>query len=519
MKKENYEFVRYITNDNDARWADADEIKNASTIMQVNIEDDNYPGCGIPIISDGSTAYVDNSDTHTLIFGSTGSKKTRLFGMPLINFFAMADESFIAMDPKGELYSKTSGLVTAKGYKTIVLNFRDLNKSDFWNPLMLPYLMYHNGNSDAAVLLLNDFIKTLAEPQKFSASDVYFIELGCSMALAYLLFFIDTSTPEEVNIYNFINFISTKSTPQAAEELSKSVAEGSIAYLNLKSILSNKNAEKTFANVASTVFAMFNIFIVQKTLCQILSKSSFDVQNIGNEKTAIYIMVPDEKTTLHFLVTVFIKQTYEALIYGAQQMDGQKLPLRLNFILDEFGNIPAIPDMASMITAARSRNMRFFLMVQGMHQIKSKYKEDADTIKGNCDNWIFLTSREYDLLKEISDLCGEYFYTDFDGSVNSKPLISVSELQRLRKEYGETLILHGRNYPFVTELPDIDEYNFKTYKPVYIQEKHLQNIQKYDADSIISEIKNQKRPLPFSIEVFGRYKYYDFKKGRKNEDF
>jgi len=509
MKRENYRFGRYISTDNDSRWADSDEIKNAGTITPINIETDDCPVGGIPIISDGRIAYVDNSDTHTLIFGSTGSKKTRLFGMPLINILAMAGESFITTDPKGELYKKTSGLVTAKGYETIVLNFRDLKLSDYWNPLAMPYELYHSGRIDDAISFINDFIAALAAPQRKSAKDIYFIEMSCAQALANMLFFIETATREEANIYNFANFFTLKSSPEETEKLSGYVANGSIASINFKNVLTNKEAKGTFGNVSSGVSNMLNPFVVRKTLCQVLSKCSFDIRNIGLLKKAIYIIVPDEKTTLHFLVTAFIKQTYEALIDVAQQQENGKLPVRLNFILDEFCNIPAIPDMASMISAARSRNMRFFLMAQSQWQLKHKYKEDADTIKGNCENWVFLTSREYDLLEEISNLCGTTIYKDSDGSIKSNPLISISELQRFKKEYGEALILHGRNYPFVTELPDIDEYKFKIYPPAKTSERQLPQIARYDVDKVIDDIKNKKRPIPFSVEVFGKETYYE----------
>jgi type IV secretion system protein VirD4 len=508
LKQENYKFGRYISKDNDSRWADSSEIKNASTIKRINIEDDDCPSGGLPVISDGRTAYVDHSDTHTLIFGSTGSKKTRLFGMPLINILAMAGESFIATDPKGELFDRTSGLVVAKGYEIIVLNFRDLKQSDFWNPLMLPYILYHNGHLDEAVSLINDFINALAEPQRKYTKDIYFIDLACSQMLANLLFFIDTASPDEANIYNFANYFAEKSSPGSTEKISKCVADGSIASINFKSVLTNKYAERTFGNVSSCVTNMLNPFIIRKSLCQILSRSSFDIKSIGKEKKAIYIIVPDEKTTLHFLVTAFIKQTYEALISEAQNQHYKRLPIRLNFVLDEFCNIPAIPDMASMISAARSRNMRFFLMAQSLWQLRQKYKEDAETIKGNCDNWVFLTSREYKLLDEISKLCGETFYRESDGSLKSRPLISVSELQRFKKEYGETLILHGRNYPFVSELPDINNYKFKIYPSVKKKVQQLPNINRYDVDKVISEILNQKRHLPFSFEVYGKKTYY-----------
>jgi len=511
MKKENYEFVRYIASNSGTRWADFDEIKNSPTVSHLNIETDDCQAQmgGIPIISDGRTVYVDYTDTHSIIFGSTGSKKTRLFGMPLLNILAMSGESFIATDPKGELYKRTSGFVAAKGYKTVVLDFRDLKKSDLWNPLALPYELHHTGHTEEAVSLINDLITALAEPQRISTKDTYFIDLACAQALANMLFFIDTATPQEANIYNFANFFATTCSPDITEKLSKLVADGSIASINYKGVLTNKDVSKTFANVSSCVSVMMNPFIIRKTLCQALSQSSFDIRSIGETKTAIYIIVPDEKTTLHFLVTMFIKQTYEALINVAQQKADGKLPVRVNFVLDEFANIPAIPDMPAMISAARSRNMRFFLMVQGMRQLERKYDQDAHTIKGNCDNWVFLTSREIDLLKEISDLCGEIQYKDSDNSIKSRPIISTSELQRFKKECGETLILHGRNYPLVTELPDIDEYNFKKYDPVEIDKHKLPEIVMYDADKVIKSIEDHNRPLPFSVKVYGKEMYYE----------
>ena len=148
-------------------------------------------------------------------------------------------------------------------------------------------------------------------------------------------------------------------------------------------------------------------------------------------------------------------------------------------------------------------------MAQSQRQLEYKYKEDAETIKGNCDNLVFLTSREFKLLKEICDLCGETFFKDSDGSIKSHPLISISELQRFKKEYGETLILHGRNYPFVTELPDIDEYKFKTYPPVKPKENKLPQISRYDVNKVITTITSKQKPMPFSVEVFSKERFYE----------
>ena len=511
MINENYEFGRYINVENEARWADKNEIRNLSSITKINIENGECATGGIPIISDGKVAYVDGSDTHTMVFGSTGSKKTRLFCMPLINILAMAGESFITTDPKGELFEKTSGIVANNGYKTIVLNFRDFKHSDFWNPLAIPYDLYHKGKRDEAVALINDFVNALAEPQRANTKEVYWVDMAVSQMLASLLFFIETAKKDEANIYSFVNYYMQTCSPDKTQEIADLCTETSIAAVNFKSVLTNKSADKTYASVTSTVAAMLNMFTVRRTLCQVLSRSSFNVSNIGKKRTAIYIIVPDEKTTYHVLVTMFIKQVYELLISEAQKSPKKRLPIRVNFVLDEFANIPKIPEMPSMISAARSRNMRFFLYVQSMQQIIHKYNNEAHTIKGNCDNWVFLTTREKKLLDEISYLCGNASFINTFGNIERKPLISISELQRFNKELGETLILHGRNYPLVTELPDIDDYKFKFLPPFDTSKRALPKIAMYDIDKAIVSITASEIPIPFSYEVHGKDIFYQEK--------
>ena len=507
----------YLEN-NSSYWADPDDLKRAPSIRQINVTDKFCKAAGLPIISDGYTTYVDNSDTHTLIFGSTGSKKTRLFAMPLINIFALGGESFVTADPKGELFKKTSGFVADKGHKIIVLNFRDMTKSSAWNPLLIPYQLYHEGNVEEAVSMIIDFLTVLAAPQRNATKDVYFIELGFALVLSYLLFFIETATKDEVTISSFLNFFSTFSSPENAKKLVEYLPEGSVANNNLKGVLTTVSAEKTFGNIASTAFAMFNQFVTQKSLCQLLSDSSFDLRSVGREKTAIYLIVPDEKDGLHFLVSIFVKQIYETLIQEAQKQTSNTLPIRLNFLLDEFGNIPTIPNMPSMITAARSRNIRFFLMTQGLFQLNKKYENEVETFVGNCDNLVFLSSKELALLKYFSSLCGEVIEQSQNGIIITYPLISPSGLQRLKKEddKSDVLILHGRHHPYVSVLPDIDWYGFESKEPIGLKTNILKTKQMYDANKTFNDIDSKKRPMPFSIEVFGKNVYYD--KVKKKHD-
>jgi len=489
---EAYKYERYINANQETRWATIEDIQNSG--MEIDLNAKSYPGAGLPLFSNTKTAYVDNGDSHTLIFGATGSKKTRLFCMPMINFFANADESFIVTDPKGELYKKTSGLVNEKGYKTVVLNFRDIGKGDMWNPLALPYALYNSGNKEDAISLLNDFVSTIAEPTTKNTHDSFWPEMASSLALANLYLLMDSAAQDECHIGSFAKLCSGESM-DSLSKLTELIDENSIAGMNYRGVF--VSADTTQKSIFVSLYAMIRIFITQQSLTKMLSGNTFDIRNFGKEKTAVYIIVPDEKTTYHFLVTTFIKQVYEILIYEAQKEKTLKLPVRVNFVLDEFCNIPKIPDMPSMISAARSRNMRYYLIAQSLHQMRGKYGEDADTIKGNCDNWVFLTSKELSLLNEISELCGTIRTADN----REKRLISVSELQRFNKEKGEVLIMHSRQYPMVTEMPDIDEYEmFKGHKSIGLVPFALPEIKNFSVGALIKGITNKTIPVPFSVK-------------------
>lgn len=508
-----YGYDPLLFGESGARWASEEEILQSESLGMMSNDGSIRRGCGTPIcctrLDQGRIiTYQDKSDKHSVIWGATGSKKTRMFGMPMIHSFALCGESFIAADPKGELCQRTSGFVARQSFNTVVLDFRRPERSAYWNPLDIPHRLYHSGDHEQAIAMLTDFIYILAEPQRKATRDPYFIELAYSFTLAYLLFFIDSASHEQANMWNFSNFFATHSSIEDAEEVSQCLADGSLASIHLQGVLSNKEAKGTYGNVAAAVSVMLSPFILRKSLSQVLSKSSFDLRKIGQEKTAIYIIVPDENTTLHFLVAAFVKQVYSVLISEAQRYKTNQLPMRLNFLLDEFCNIPTIPDMPAMISAARSRNIRFFLMIQSMNQLKNKYHESAHTIIGNCEIYAFLFSREIELLEEISKLCGEIQFSDSNGGVRYSPLITVDALQRLSKEKGEVLFLYGRNRPFVSVLPDIDDYAFPAYPPAVRKNTQLPKIVPYDANAIVEEVKQEKRPLFFSMETYGRRIFY-----------
>ena len=242
-------------------------------------------------------------------------------------------------------------------------------------------------------------------------------------------------------------------------------------YAKTDSIISSaligtvETANETKASILSVFDQKVRMFSIQPNLLSMLAKTDLDIGAIGQKPVAVFLIVPDEKTGYHTLVSLFIKQSYEYLIFHAQkeaERDGfhvSNLKNRVNYILDEFSSMPTIRDFPAMVTAARSRNIRFTLVIQSKHQLIQRYKDEAETIMTNCNNWIFLTSRELQLLKELSELCGNTL------EANPKPVLSVSDLQRMDKEAGEALLLCGRTKPCITRLADIDEYDNKEFAP------------------------------------------------------
>lgn len=489
MNSDSYKYLRFNTAQ-ETRWATRDEIEQSG--VHIDLNEDDYQAAGLPLLSDGDNAFVDNADTHSLIFGATGSKKTRLFCMPMVNIFAKAGESFVVTDPKGEIYAQTSGLVKEKGYKTVVLNFRDLGVGDMWNPLSLPNELWRAGSKDEAGLLLSDFVAAIAERQVSNSKDAFWPEAAQSLAIANLYVLMEAAKVEEVNLTSFTKLCAYDAVKDL-KQLYNMLDKDSIPSLNYQSTVCIR-ADSTVSGIVSSLYGMLRIFNVNKKLAKMLSANTFDVRKFGREKTAVYLIVPDEKTTYHFLITTFIKQAYEILISEAQKEKNRQLPVRVNFVLDEFCNIPKIPDMPSMISAARSRNMRFYLVAQSLHQLKGRYGEDADTIKGNCDNWVFLTSKELSLLNEISELCGNVV----GGDGRARRLISVSELQRLNKEKGEVLIMHARQYPVITEMADISMYTmFGKHESVQMPLYLVDEIESFSLENLLSEIKALRAVAPF----------------------
>ena len=414
-------------------------------------------GCPMLCHPQKNTVYYDPSDAHTIILGSTGSKKSRLLVMPTVHLLADAGESMVINDPKGEIYHRTSGYLKANGYQLYVLNLRNPSLGNTWNPLSIPYALYIEGNIDKANELVNDIANNLALSNISLKEPFWDYSAGNVLAgLIMLLFKFCCENKLDKDLVNFESLWSLRlaffneGEYDIRPTLERLAREDTVIYSSLSGTITA--ADRTKASILCVLDEKIRFLSMSRDLMNMLSDNDFDIASIRNQKSAVFLIVPDEKTTYHKLVSMFIKQSYECLIGNAYDAKSKNdHTLRINYILDEFSSLPAMQDFPSMIAAARSRGIRYILVIQSQHQLQIRYADEAQTIMANCANWFFLTSRELQLLKDISELCGN----DSKGN----PLIPISTLQRLDKETGECLILTGRLKPYISKLMDIDAYD------------------------------------------------------------
>ena len=371
----------------------------------------------------------------------------------------------VITDPKGEIYENNAEFLRARGYKIVLLNFRNPQRGNMWNPLALPYKLYKSGNFDKCNELLRDLAINILHDEK--TDDPFWQNTSADYFVALAQGLFQDADESDINISSIIHMLTVGEEKYGAstyaKEYFKMKDSRNPAYINAAGTIDAPNDTK--GSIISVFRQKINIFAMAENLSEMLSKSDFDMMDIGREKTAVFLIIQDEKKTYHALTTIFVKQCYESLIDVAQESGG-KLKVRTNFILDEFANMPELKDVTTMITAARSRQIRFNLIIQNFAQLNQVYgKENAETIKGNCTNMIYLLSSELTALEEISKLCGDVKVKGKgkDKPDETRPLITVSDLQRLN--FKDAIIKKQRLDPFKTKLKGVNEYNWNI--PVY----------------------------------------------------
>ena len=433
-----------------SRWSKEKEIIASKNVEVVNIHDNNTKSAGVPLLYKGDKVYVDNGENHTLVIGATGSGKTQTVIFPTVKILAKKKESMIITDPKGEIYEETANMLKEKGYNVILLNFRDPQNGNSWNPMDLPYKLYKEDNKDKAIELLDDLALNILYDENNKGSDPFWEKTSADYFSGVALGLFEDAKPNEINI-NSISLTTSIGEDKFGgstyiKEYFQSKDPTGPAYIKANSTV--MAASETKQSILSVFRQKIQLFASRENLSEMLSHSDIDLRSIGEKPTIVYIVIQDEKKTYHSLVTILLKQIYETLISVAQEHGG-KLPVRTNFLLDEFANMPPLKDVTTMITAARSRQIRFTMIIQNFAQLEQVYgKEQAETLRGNCGNMIYLVTTELKALEEISKMCGEV-KSKKDDKTASTPLVTVTDLQKMKE--NEVIIMRLRMSPFKTK--------------------------------------------------------------------
>ena len=471
-----------------SRWAKEKEIKEELTCVPITAK--NSKEAGIPLILNEKEMWVDNGEYHSLVIGATGSGKTQTVILPMVHSLAKARESMIITDPKGEIYEKTSNMLRSRGYQILLLNFRDPQNGNAWNPMSLPYQIYKSGNSDKAIELLDDLALNILYDDSNKNADPFWEKTSADYFSGVALGLFEDAKEDEINI-NSISLATTVGEEKFGgstyiKEYFAGKDPASAAAINASSTIMAPSETK--GSILSVFKQKVKLFASRENLSEMLSHSDIDLESIGEKPTAVFIVIQDEKKTYHSLVTILLKQIYETLINVAQRHGG-KLPVRTNFLLDECANMPPLKDVTTMITAARSRLIRFTMIIQNFAQLDDVYgKEEAETIRGNCGNIIYLITTELKALEEISKMCGDE-KSKKDDKTASTPLVTVSDLQRMKQ--FEVIILRMRKQPFKTKFTPFFKLNWgKTYPPAKYPSREKHPVHTFDIKEFV---KNQKK--------------------------
>lgn len=495
FKKKLYEaaYAGYVYEKPVTYWTDSDEVKNRFT--KVNLVSDNNIGeGGMPIISDGKTAYIDAGDGHTAIIASSGMKKSICCFMPLVTCLAKADENMIITDPKGELFNRTAGFLKHRGYNVFCLDFRTMDK-DCFNILNYPATVYRSGDKDKGLILLSNIISALAEPQRQRAKDPFWPDTGVLwMNGTGSIMFDAFPKIEQINVLNWSDFNVWKNAFIVNDHIVPMMPDNTVKSA-LKQCISS--ADNTFRSILITASSFLMMFNQNPKLAAMLSHSTFTLEDLIKPKTALFLVTDDTTSTADPILGMIISQIQSFLIDKAYHTKGGKLETRMNFVLDEFASIP-IPDMDKSLATHRSRGIRYYLCIQSLALLRERYK-NPEKLLSNCTSTLYLGSTELELLNELEAKLGKTYITP-DG--REKPLCSNAELMTLEKawDHKEAIYMNlSEGTRYCTMLPSIEAYGIGNYPSPTYSEKSLE-IDIYTVEQFAKDIVNKRIPVPFASQ-------------------
>ena len=428
-----------------------------------------------------------------LVVGGSGAGKSRGFALPNIMQCCC---SMVITDPKAELLRKTGGLLEKKGYEVRVFDLINPDTSFCYNPFE-----YVHDDKDVLRLISNLIQNTT--PKGSQSSDPFWEKSETALLQALMLYLLHEAPPEEQNFAMIMEMLGSAQVKEEDEDYESPLDilfdrlemrdPDSIAVKQYH--IYKQAAGKTAKSILISCGARLAPFDIAE-LRELMSYDELELDLVGNRKTALFVIISDTDDTFNFIVSIMYTQLFNLLCDRADDVYGGRLPIHVRCLLDEFANIGQIPKLEKLIATIRSREISASIILQSKSQLKAIYKDNADTIEGNCDTTLFLGGKEKTTLKEIAEILGKetidlYNTSDTRGSQRSygmnyqktgKELMSQDEIAVMD---GGKCILQVRGVrPFFSNKYDICKHKNYKYLSDY-DKKNTFDIEKYLSTNLI----------------------------------
>ena len=414
---------------------------------------------------------------NVLVVGGSGSGKTRFFIKPNLMQCTSKDypTSFVVTDPKGSIVVECGKLLKRKGYRIKILNTINFKKSMHYNPFA-----YIHSEKDVLKLVTTLIANTKGEGK--NSGDDFWLKAE-TLLYAALIGYIHYEAPEpEQNFSTLLTFLNAMEVREDDPDFENKVDklftkleekdENHFAVRQYKKfkLAAGKTAKSILVSCAARL-APFDI----AELREITSYDEMELDTLGDRKTALFIIISDTDDTFNFLVSMAYTQLFNLLCEKADDVYGGRLPVHVRCLIDECANIGQIPKLEKLMATIRSREISACLVLQAQSQLKALYKDNADTIIGNCDSSLFLGGKEPTTLKEVSQALGKETIDTYNtGETRGKEISHNLSYQKLGKQLmtsDELAIMNGGKCilqlrgvrPFLSDKYDITKHPNYSY--------------------------------------------------------
>ena len=341
---------------------------------------------------------------NTLVCGGSGAGKTRFFAKPNL---CQANSSYVVLDPKGELLRDTGNLLSAKGYDIKVLDLINMEKSHCYNPFV-----YLRSDNDIQRLVTNLFKNTT--PKGSQSQDPFWDQAATMLLLALIFYLHYEAPPEEQNFPMVMEMIRAgevreddETYKSALDILFERLEMRNPEHIALKYYRSyHSGSGKTLKSIQITLISRLEKFNLE-SLASITQNDELELWSIGEKKTAVFAIIPDNDSSFSFLVGMLYTQLFQQLYYQADVIHGGRLPIHVHFLMDEFANVALPDEFDKLLSTMRSREISVSIIIQNLAQLKALFEKQWESIVGNCDEFLYLGGNEQSTHEYVSKLLGK----------------------------------------------------------------------------------------------------------------